>query len=78
MEEYLNKYYETGDSLIKVLNILDSDQGSIFVCLRFSTHHNCFNIEINNEGEFMQWYESNEIKDGEFIMPEVIAKHLLE
>lgn len=73
----INRYYENGDSLIKVLNIIDSTEGSLFVCLRYSYNHRYFNIEINNEADFMEYYEANEINDGDELMPIAEAKHLL-
>jgi len=76
MEQYLNKYYESGDSLIKVLHLLDSDEGSLFVCLNYSYNHKYFHIETFKESEFKEWYEVNEIS-GYDVMPEIKASNLL-
>jgi len=75
--DQINRYYESGDSLIKVLNIIDSTEGSLFICLRYSYNHKHFNIEINNKTEFEEYYEANEINDGDEMMPITEAKHLL-
>lgn len=76
MEKYLNKYYESGDSLIKVLYLLDSDKGNLLVCLNYSYNHKYFHIVTFKESEFKEWYEANEIRD-EDVMPEIKADNLL-
>ena len=73
----INRYYESGDSLIKVLNVIDSDKGSLFVCLNYSTNHNCFDLRTFTEQEFKEWYEANEINDGDELMPTAKADNLL-
>ncbi len=73
----INRYFESGDSLVKVLNVIESDEGLLYVCLNYSDVHDYFSLEIFTESQFKEWYEPNEKVDGEFLMPIAKAKHLL-
>lgn len=73
----INRHFECGDSIVKVLNVIESDEGLLYFCLNYSDVHNHFSLEIFTESQFKEWYEPNEKLDGEYLMPIVKAKHLL-
>jgi len=67
--EYINKYYENGDVLIKVIAVIDSDKGLLLICISYSYNHDAFSIDTLTYESFRKWYESNEKTDGEYLMP---------
>jgi hypothetical protein len=76
MERFINRYYENGDALIKVLGIIKTDLDDMFVCLKYSYNHNVFNIETYLKNDFLDWFEANELNDGDVIMPLVPASDI--
>lgn len=76
MKECLNKHYQSGDSLIKVLYLLNSDEGQLIVCLNYSENHNYFHLDTFKECDFREWYKDNEI-EGDDVMPDIKASNLL-
>lgn len=72
----INKYYKNGNSLIKVLSIVESDEGSLFICINYNVNFKIFDLRPFNEKEFKVLYEVNEINNGNEFMPIVKAEDL--
>jgi hypothetical protein len=77
MNEKVGKYFENGDSLIKVLSVIETDIGNVYICLHYSSNHKFFHIENLIESDFQEIFEPNEISYGEDYIPIVNGKQLL-
>lgn len=70
----INNWYENGDSSIKVLSIIETNEEPVYVCLRYSSHHAMHNIENMTETDFKEYYEGNPLHEDNYtddIIPDI-------
>ena len=59
--EIIGKWFENGDALVNVLSVILCDNGAMaIICLKYSSHHNCYSIDKYSESDFNQYFLGNE------------------